>query len=488
MKGRFPPSIGLLVLLTLVSVESRPSSHGQKLKPLDLGSSLELFVDDYLIDSMQGVRLQLQEPRPAGIVLKFDQPWEGTTSLYHTVFKDGDLYRMYYRGSSHAGYTFPQFVAPGETVIPEHEEVSCYVESKDGIAWTRPSLGLIEFEGSKDNNIVWSGRGGHNFAPFKDGNPEADPSRRYKALAGGPLLALASPDGIRWTKIQEEPVISDGAFDSLNVPFWDPVRELYVAIYRDFTDGVRTVKCATSEDFIHWTKGEWADYGGAPREHFYTNATQPYFRAPQIYLAFPKRFVPWRTYHDNAPGAGVSDGVFMTSRDGVHWDRRFGQAFIRPGRNPKNWVHRTNMVSSGVVPTGDDEISFYVARHYTSPSAHLERMTVRMDGFASLRADYKGGEMVTKPLIFKGSDLILNFSTSAAGSIRIEVQDLHGHPVPGFALEDSPLIFGDEVEHTVKWDRSHPKATRDTLNRIAGEPVRLKIVMRDADLYSLRFR
>lgn len=113
---------------------------------------------------------------------------------------------------------------------------------------------------------------------------------------------------------------------------------------------------------------------------------------------------------------------------------------------------------------------------------------MRMDGFASLRADYKGGEMVTKPLIFKGSDLILNFSTSAAGSIRIEVQDLHGHPVPGFALEDSPLIFGDEVEHTVKWDRSHPKATRDTLNRIAGEPVRLKIVMRDADLYSLRFR
>ena len=122
------------------------------------------------------------------------------------------------------------------------------------------------------------------------------------------------------------------------------------------------------------------------------------------------------------------------------------------------------------------------------PAPHLERMTVRMDGFASLRADYKGGEMVTKPFIFEGTDLILNFSTSAAGSIRIEVQDLHGHPVPGFALEDSPLIFGDEVEHTVSWDRGHPKAIRDTLNRIVGKPVRLRIVMRDADLYSLRFR
>ncbi|MCY3776492.1 MAG: hypothetical protein OXH11_10955, partial [Candidatus Aminicenantes bacterium] len=72
MKGRFPLSIGLLVLLTLGLAESRPSSHGQKMKPLDIGSNLELFVDDYLIDSMKGVRLQLQEARPAGTVLEFD--------------------------------------------------------------------------------------------------------------------------------------------------------------------------------------------------------------------------------------------------------------------------------------------------------------------------------------------------------------------------------------------------------------------------------
>ena len=141
-------------------------------KPLEIGSRLELFVDDYLIEFTDGVELQLQEPASAGKILTFDKPWEGTTSLYHTVFKDGDIYRMYYRGSSHDGYSNPAFVGPGETVIPVHPEVGCYIESKDGITWTRPSLGLIEFEGSKDNNIVWIGKGGHNFAPFKDGNPK----------------------------------------------------------------------------------------------------------------------------------------------------------------------------------------------------------------------------------------------------------------------------------------------------------------------------
>ena len=178
----------------------------------------------------------------------------------------------------------------------------------------------------------------------------------------------------------------------------------------------------------------------------------------------------------------------MTSRDGVHWDRRFMEAFVRPGRDPKNWMHRTNMISAGTVPTASDEVSFYVARHYTSPSAHLERMTVRTDGLASAHAGYSGGELITRPIVFEGLNLVLNFATSAAGSIRLEIQDINGNPVPGFALEASPLIWGDEIEHTVKWDRGHPKARSDTLNRIAGKPVRLRFVMKDADLYSLRFQ
>ena len=179
----------------------------------------------------------------------------------------------------------------------------------------------------------------------------------------------------------------------------------------------------------------------------------------------------------------------MSSRDGIHWDRRFMEAFIRPGRDPRNWVHRTNMPSAGVVPTSDDEMSLYVSRHYTFPSAHLERMVLRTDGFASIHAGHEGGEWVSRPLVFEGGNLVLNLATSAAGSIRLEVQDAGGRPLPGFALEESPLIWGDEIEHTVRWERNYGQPASDQpLERIAGKPIRLRFVMKDADLYSLRFR
>ena len=131
---------------------------------------------------------KLHPPRSAGKVLSFDRPWEGGTSDYISVFKDGDLYRMYYRGSTHAakGLTVFSMLEPGETVTPDHPSVTCYAESRDGIHWTRPSLGLFEFNGSKDNNIVWAGAHGdpaHCFMAFKDENPRAPEDQRYKALA-----------------------------------------------------------------------------------------------------------------------------------------------------------------------------------------------------------------------------------------------------------------------------------------------------------------
>ncbi len=106
-----------------------------------------------------------------------------------------------------------------------------------------------------------------------------------------------------------------------------------------------------------------------------------------------------------------------------------------------------------MIQTAPDEISLYVSRNYTYPSAHLERMTLRMDGFVSINADYAGGEFITKPLIFQGDNLHLNFATSAAGSLRLEIQDAQGNPLPGFALEESPVILGDKIEQTVSWKR-----------------------------------
>ncbi len=292
-------------------------------------------------------------------------------------------------------------------------------------------------------------------------------------------------------RAKADPLLTDGQFDSLNVVFWDALRGSYTAIYRKSRDGVRSIRHSSTRDFRDWPEGQWAEFGDSPAEHLYTNATAPYFRAPHIYLAFPRRFLPWRTlplYQDLiAPGA--SDVVLMSSRDGIHWDRRFLEAFIRPGRDTRNWLHRANTPAWGLLSTAPDEISLYVERHYTFPSIHVERFVIRTDGFVSLNAGYSGGELVTKPLLFQGDNLVLNFATSAAGSIRLEIQDITGNPLPGFVLEESPLIWGDEIEHTVRWERSHSKATSDKpLARIAGKPLRLRFVMKDADLYSLRFR
>jgi len=465
----------LLFAALPLAVRTAPAAPAQ---PLRIGSQLQLFVDDFLIESMQGATLRMHPPVSAGKVLAFDQPWEGNVSLYGTVFPDGEKMRMYYRGWSLPDYANPRLLRADEVLHPKNPGQTCYAESKDGIQWTKPTLNLLEFNGSKANNIVWQGQGSHNFAPFLDTNPAAPPAERYKAVGGDrQLFAFRSADGLRWELIRKEPILTDGAFDSLNVAFFDPLRGRYVAIYRDFGQGIRTIKRAESADFLNWSKGEWADYGAAPQEHFYTNATTPYFRAPQIYLAFPKRFVYWRKPVPDVPGDGISDTVFMTSRDGLHWDRRFLEAFIRPGRDPRNWVHRTNMVMTGVLPTGDGELSLYVQRHYNLASAHVERMTVRTDGFASAHGDYRGGELITKPFSCEGTNLLLNFATSAWGSVRYEVLDENRQPLPGYALEQTPVLYGDFIEKSVRLlDR--PRWTR--------RPVRLRFVLQDADLFSLR--
>lgn len=452
-------------------------------KPLKIGNQLQLFVDDYFIESMDNLMLQLQKPQPAGVAIRFDRPWEGNTSAYFTVFKDGDKYRMYYRGASEPSYVRQSALKPGETVYPIHRALTCYAVSTDGIHWTKPSLGLVDFNGSKDNNIVLDGGDSSaNFSPFLDANSNAPAAERYKALGGDSkgMYAWASPDGIHWRKLAENFIVTDGAFDSLNVAFYDTLRQEYVAIYRAYLMGVRTIKHATSKDFLHWTHGELADYGVAPMEQLYTNATTPYYRAAQIYLAFPKRYVPWRkVFSDDPRHDGVSEAVFMSSRDGVHWDRRFLEAFIRPGRDPLDWVHRDHMIATGILETAPDELSIFTERHYTFPSAFLERETLRLDGFVSVHAGYYGGTLTTKPFIFEGNKLVLNYSTSAFGSIQWELIDSNGNPIPSFSYDQTQPISGDEVEHVI--DIPVPK-------NLSAVPVRLRFSMRDSDLYSVQIR
>ena len=445
-------------------------------KVLDIGNRLELFVDNFLIERMNGVNLTLQRPTCHEVVIVHDKPWEGNSCGYHTIFEDGNIYRMYYRGWNHDNKTQKQL----------HKAMVCYAESSDGIRWNKPSLNLVEFDGSKENNIILKGPGSHNFTPFKDSNPECPPDKQYKAVARGEdeghkqLFAFQSADGIHWKLMQTEPIITEGAFDSQNLTFWDQVRNEYRCYFRDFHEGVRDIKVSTSKNFIHWTKPVWLEYPGAPKEHLYTNQIQPYYRAPHIYIGMPTRYIPER--------GSLTEGLLMTSRDGTTF-HRWQESIVRPGRNRDKWHNRSNYIWLGMVetesslPSAGKELSIYSnERYYKDLGAKTRRYTYRIDGFVSVRAPLSGGEFVTKSLIFSGEELFINFSTSAAGSIRVEIQDFKGNPIEGFGVADSAEIYGDEIEYRVTW-----KGKSD-LSKLAGRAVRLRFVLRDADLYSLRFK
>jgi hypothetical protein len=467
----------ILCLILLLIASGGIDLAGPPSAAIDIGSRIEPFVDDYLIEKMTGLGLLLHQPVSREVAIVFDKPWEGNTSAYVTVFRDGDLCRMYYRGSNY----------DMETGV-YGDQVVCYAESSDGIHWTRPDLGLFSFQGSKNNNIVWQGLGAHNFAPFKDAHPACPPDKRYKALSSDEdkLYAFKSGDGIHWSLLREEPVISGFQFDSLNLAFWDSERGKYLEFHRGWKDEVRSIMTCSSPDFSTWSEPQWLDYGNIPAEHLYTSSITPYFRAPHILVGFPKRFMPERKAGSHKL-PGVSDGLFMSSRDGLHW-KRWGEAFLRPGLQKERWVNRNNMIAWGLLrtesglPGTPDEISLFSSEGYYVKDCRMRRHTLRLDGFVSVHAGAESGELITKPLLFKGRDLVINFSTSAAGTVLVEVQDEQGVPVEGFGLKDCPEIYGDKIEHSIAWKSGPP------LGKLAGKPVRLRFLLKDADLYSLRFR
>lgn len=459
--------------ISLLQLSATPAYCQNTLKPVvEIGSRWELFVDDWLVDSLSNAQLRLNNPARQEVVFVTDKPWEGVDSAYYTVIQDGEKIRLYYRG-----------YCPADA---DERQVTCMAESDDGVHFTRPNLGLFAFNGSKRNNIVWQGIEAHNFAPFLDANPSAKPLEKYKALAGinSKLYAFASPDGIHWKKMQAEPVLADGAFDSLNTPFYDATLRRYRCYSRYYAgggyQGVRAIQGCTSVDFLHWDKPQPNLYkAGVPIQHFYTNATRPAPDAPHILVAFPKRFYPERTKRANYKEPGVSDAAFMSSRDGVNWDRNFLEAWARPGRDDKNWTQRSNMPAAGIVQTSQDEYSMYISEHYEWPDNRLRRLTIRKNGFASVHAGFAGGEVVTRPIRIQGKRLSLNYATSAFGSVAVEALDAQGKPIEGFEASNMEALFGDETEAEAKW-----KTVK--LDALRGKTVRFRILLKDADLYALR--
>ncbi len=466
-----------------------------------------------------GVQVLPHKPEKKDLALICDNEWEGPHNGYGSLVQVGNTVRLYYRADPTRHLMDTKTMSPGRATI-------CVAESYDGgRTFRKPCIGKYEYNGSKYNNIVYDrGRCVDNFSVFYDTNPDCPPDEKFKALSernygpsngGVKLLYFASADGYDFREIGPLPI--RGTFDTYNVTFWDEETKQYFLYYRGFhgkadgedhlrwglvkSDDIRDVRVATSPDFKTWTEhGRIAFEAGQADTPMYTNQITKYYRSTDTFIGFPVRyndraaqkrnfdFMPLADRHRrmtelwNREGTAVTDCTIMTSRDGFTFDRR-DEAFMTPGpESPTNWWYGNCYTVYGLLETAADEagapneISFYMGENYRIKNVNFRRYTLRLDGFFSWYAPYKGGEVLTEAVTVDGDTLKVNFATSAVGGMTVELCDDSGAPLEGYA---SYVMFGDSVDRPVEFAQP--------VSALKGQSVRLKIRLSDAHLYSFVF-
>lgn len=499
-----------------------------------IGLYRQLFVDELLVESMEGVVLAMKPPyQDHAPVLVPDRPWEGRIGAYNTVIKEGDRWRMWY----HVFLPTNPPDAPVENTYQGHKaffkkypylQFICYAESADGVHWDKPDLGLHDFKGSRKNNIVLDpsdGRRYHGCCVFVD--PSAKPREQYKMWA--PLQALSSPDdaepapadgvrqfyssdGINWKSYDDQPN-PPGNYDSYNTVLYDVRLGRYVGYKRHWTqdaEGVawsryRAIHRWESPDFRGWTMtGEikLADEmdqsvevdrkrpDAMPIMDFYTQPVVQHPENPHLYLMFPSPFWHWgEPKWGMAQKGGFPDRLdvqLAVSRDGIAW-QRVGERrpFLRPGM-PGDADSACVYAFLQPIDVGDETWLYYqggATKHganWWEGECGIFRARMRRDGFVSADASYHGGELITVPIRFEGSALELNADTSAGGVIRVEILDEAKQPVEGFTLADADELNGNDIHMKVTWDDS------SDVGKLVGKAIRLRFVMRDTKLYSFQ--
>ena len=488
---------------------------------VDLQGHKHLFIDGILLNTAgDGLFLRAHPPSPSTYeVCEFerDLPYEhwddGTVIWNDGVFMDFDGKVRYY-------YT-------------DEEETNGYkgsywslALSDDGLKFTRPNLGLVDYQGSKDNNIVFNGSQG---SVTLDGNPGADPWARFKFTGwefNSGTVVMSSPDGIHWSRneVQQSPFDAGGTVEH----FWDDQTGTYKCYLRGESwwgtprndgTGREALLAETQEFFKPWPFQPvpqpsfrdlprrwlptpslelpkafitewWPEVGGtilpkdydvySPAEsargwvHPYRTVSHKYAGAPDAYVSFTWRY---QTATDNR-NVGLA-----TSRDGRTWTNWKLPWYI-PANQTFNGVAMKESLSINGLLHREGELWQYAVlknavHNRSSADDRLIRMRQRVDGFVSLSADYTAGEAITREIRFSGNRLSLNSRVRPGGSIRVAILNADGSEREGFGLEDCDPIQGDYLQKAVTW-----KGKAD-INSSAT--VKLKIRLQNADLYALQF-
>ena len=475
-----------------------------------------LFFDDRDIESAENVTLTMNPPVKCGPCLHVEKPWEKGARGLCVVEWQGE-YRFYYHVSPWKGCKCLAFVV-----------------SKDGVTWERPKLGLVEFRGSKANNLVDMGANKQN-----EGNIFVDPSapedQRFKLVGHsqyeGGMYMMYSPDGLSFKRHPEN--LLPFILDNHNTSFYDERIGKYVIYSRGWPrsrsvfplQGSRSViRIETDNLFrpLSWDKDapdlwplskKWEGLGhedmrrvnlelptvlgpddlDPPEADIYQLAGVHYL--PDAYLGFPSLYY----HHPWAPEGFVNDGYldlqFASSRDGISWQRDFRGSYVRLDL-PDGYCTKMMHMMVGIVPCGHRISQYYIGGRYSHgegritgdtkvkrpkvPNAPIiHRAEQRMDGFVSADSAYTGGMLVTKPFEIRSKQLKLNIDTSASGVAWAALLNRNGNEIRGFGLGDCDFIQTNDTQHVVTWKK------QDDLSKLVGKKVRLLLKSRSAKLFAV---
>lgn len=498
---------------------------------MQLDHGTELFIDDMLIAMKRGVKRTLHPAtkldRP---VLTPDLPWEQggvnkcrRLNLYGTVMFDDnmDKYRMWYMcrmGPLH-GHAIPGLYVPrpergrDATFMSSRQDkygrafadndrgdLTCYVESDDGIEWTRPNLGIFEFNGSLDNNIVWDL---HGACVFRD-EEASNPDEFYKAIGFcrryRNVFLLTSPDGIHWDDSKcLEPILDRENEGPFNVVYDEKEQ-----VFRAYSHGRDTDK--DSRRMVYYTEspsltGPWeklkpmlradAHDDGVGKQKYNVIRAEIHdmsaFRYNNMHIGIVGMLYVTGSGAPGMPIDGPIDAQLVHSRDGVNWhhfDQERTPIIPRGARDSFDWGMIMGTAKEPII-CGDKIHWYYNGTEMTHGTdldnrvASIGLATWRLDGFVSLHAGTDCGVVETVPMKIPVSQLEVN-ADAASGSVRVEILTADGQVQEGFSADECQVMKGDNVRHNVRWAEKNFAQVQ--------QPLRLRFLMKKSDLYAFRLK
>jgi hypothetical protein len=467
--------------------EAPPSDNAEIVK---VGRRKQLLVDDYAIAQMSNLKRELGRTTKLNggkPLLVRDRPWEQTCMFYGTALHDGAKFQMWYRTGGESGPLG-------------------YAESKDGLSWVKPNLGLVEMNGSKQNNIVDKKLGlAYAFSCFIDPH-ETDPAHKYKCCWGHPRKIRAcighSPDGLRWTPYNNGDPVTGRAADTHSQLLWDEDAKVYRLFTR--TDyqrqlraemEVRGHRVMTNPDVkkspTAWKLGRNWYFKREPKEY---RRRQVYSMTDWIHhgvhfalitlYEFPQDMSEGPLDLNKRHERDVLNFYIATSRDAENWDFQWvyaSQPIVQ--RGPNGSFDKDMILPPANIITHQDRHWIYYGganeRHGASKREYgIGGATLRLDGFVALTAGAKPGSALTKPFVFVGDRLEVN-ADARGGNLRVEVLDARGNPLKGYV---SQPITTDALRTVPKWQEV------SDLAKLKGQTVRLKFTLKNAKLYAFQVR